>query len=169
VNEGSISVYYRIYTESGLVLSKSAAGTGDRSLGRIIGMAVTPPHTVLSLKKCLCRVEGFKDGQTMELFDSCTAQSPMDDKSTISLLTESGPGSSQHKPLALVVSPPFEGGGLSAIRCLQDFVTESEPRYRTQPSIACVRHTIHCNLSHSVLCTVPRNRCGPLQETRRTQ
>jgi hypothetical protein len=155
MNSTFLLVYYRVYTEDGLLLSKSAVRTGDRSLGRILGMAVTPPHTVLSLKKCLCRVEGFKDGQTMELFDSCTAQSPMDDKRTISLLTESGPGSSQCKPLALVVSPPFEGGGLSAIRCLRDFVTDSEPRYRTQPiDCFCMATLLICNLLHSVLCSV---------------
>jgi hypothetical protein len=57
---------------------------------------------VFSLKKHLRVVEGFTDECPVQLFDSCAAQSPMDDKSTILLLTGGGPGSLPHKPLALV-------------------------------------------------------------------
>jgi hypothetical protein len=169
MNSTFLLVYYRVYTENGLLLPKSAAGTGDPSLGRILGIAVTPPRTVLSLKKHLRVVEGPTYETLLDLYDSCAAPSPMDDKSTISLLTGSGPGSLQHKPLTLVLRTGCDTGHQSAIRSSRDFMTDSDPRYCMQPSIACVWHTIDCNLLPSVLHTVPKCWCGSLQETDQPQ
>jgi hypothetical protein len=153
-NPTFLVVYYRVYTENGLLLSKSDAVTDDPSLGRILGMAVTPPHTVLSLMKCLRYVEGFAGTDLVELFDSCAAQLPMDDsdRSTISLLTVSGPGSLEHEPLALVV----RNGGRrrELIFAPSGQVSSSllkQNRYRTQPSIAHVRHMTDCSTARAAI------------------
>jgi hypothetical protein len=129
------SVYYRVYTEDGAVMSKSSSETGDPSLGRILGRSVAPPHTVASLKKRLRDAEGVADHGRLELYLSCAAHSPMDDKSRISLLSGTGPGSFQQEPVALVVSNAEADGfkdGPEFANSVDntDTTPESELRYR---------------------------------------
>src|ERR1700722_8453703 len=98
------TVYYRIYTQDGAVISKSSAQCDDPSMGCILGRSVAPPHTVASLKKRLCNVEGIADQSCVELFLSCAAKSSVCDDTRLSLLRGTGPGSLPQEPMALVVS-----------------------------------------------------------------
>ena len=132
----SLAVYYRIFTQFGAVLPKSSADIGDPSIGRILGMLVTPPHTVASLKKCLCRTEGVKGQCRVELFLSCTAQSPMDDGQRISLLPTSGPGSLSYESMALVVNDEKMEWSENLPEYASSLSTEiaAEPWYCMRPS-----------------------------------
>jgi hypothetical protein len=72
-------------------------------LACIDGHLVTPPHTVASIKRCICKVETIinKD-QDVQLFGSASETTPMGDNEHIAILDGTGPGSSPKQPLALV-------------------------------------------------------------------
>jgi len=82
---------------------------------------VAPPHTAASLKKYVCRVEGFETAEKCTLFLSLVEKIPIGDDTRLSLRAKSGPGVSELEPMALIVDiqayhkrsqaaskPPFE-------------------------------------------------------------
>ena len=103
-------VYYRLYTKDGAIESYNHIYSNDRSVGRILTKAVVPPHTVLSLKRYLCKIEGFPGTDNSDLYETLSKHSPiMPDSTRISLLGQSGIGSSVDDPAALVIgSKDFE-------------------------------------------------------------
>ena len=97
-------VYYRLYTKDGAIESYNYIYSNDRSIGRIITKAVAPPHTVSSLKRYLCKMEGFPGAENSDLYETLSSQSAMmPDSTRISLLGQSGIGSSVDNPAALVI------------------------------------------------------------------
>jgi hypothetical protein len=60
-----------------------------------------PPHTAASLKRCISNAERFAYLGD-KLFLNISSESPMDDKLSISILTNKGPGATASKPMALV-------------------------------------------------------------------
>jgi hypothetical protein len=108
------SVYYRVYAEDGAIPSGNPVYTDDPSLGRILAKLVTPPHTAISVKRCLSHVENIDDKISTKLFVATSSQTPMDDTGRISL-TYPGPGCTLNEPMALVA---VSAGGrpLHAIR-----------------------------------------------------
>lgn len=74
----------------------------DPYVGRIMAMLVTPPHTVISLKRCLSNVEGIDNETPTSLFVSASSRKMMDDTGSVSILSNPGPGCTPNEPLALV-------------------------------------------------------------------
>jgi hypothetical protein len=70
----------------------------DGSVSCIVSTLVAPPHSVLSLKRCLSKYENIYIDTN--LFLSASSRSPIDDGRDVSILASDGLGS---KPLALVV------------------------------------------------------------------
>jgi hypothetical protein len=76
--------------------------TDDPSLGRIAAELVTPPHTVISLKRCLSGIENIDDNIPTTLFVAASSQTPMDDAVHVSILAYPGPGCTPNEPMAFV-------------------------------------------------------------------
>ena len=89
------TVYYRPYQEDGAIESRSPAYSNDRSIGRILSKAVTPPHTTASLKSHLCKIEGFLGSENAYLYSSLLSQTILDNSSRLALMNRYGPGSSR--------------------------------------------------------------------------
>jgi hypothetical protein len=103
----SLLVYYRVYTEDGAIVPKTSGPSSicrDSSIARIKSTLVAPPHTIASLKRCLCKQEGFSDYTHAKLFHSLSSQSPLDNNQDFSILSNTRPGHQPNDPLALVVS-----------------------------------------------------------------
>jgi hypothetical protein len=93
--------------EYGAVVSKNPAPSEiDSSVSCIMSALVAPPHSILSLKCCLCNYEelDINDHANTNLFLSASSRSPMDDDREASILEGSGLGSKPEDPLALVVN-----------------------------------------------------------------
>ncbi|KIM81236.1 hypothetical protein PILCRDRAFT_821690 [Piloderma croceum F 1598] len=96
-------VYYLVYTENGARRSKQPVDSDNPYLARIWAKQVTPPHTVTSLKHCICDIEripqAFIRGQ---LFSNILSESPMNE-GRISILTSNGLGFKPEQPMAFIV------------------------------------------------------------------
>jgi hypothetical protein len=104
-------VYYKVFKADGVIACKEPVDSQDPYLARIEADHITPPHTVASIRKCICKAEGIESARwvtTCKLFESAFSESAMDDKKHIAVLDESGPGSDPQKPLALVVTNRLE-------------------------------------------------------------
>jgi hypothetical protein len=66
---------------------------------------ITPPHTASSIVRCLCFAEKISDHQNMRLFLDLSSESPLEDKTPVSILTGGGAGFNADEPMALVHSP----------------------------------------------------------------
>ncbi|KIJ94837.1 hypothetical protein K443DRAFT_11821 [Laccaria amethystina LaAM-08-1] len=95
-----LPVYYRLYVADGPLESSKS---------------VTPPHTAASLKKYVCRIEGFEAAEKCTLFPSLVDKIPTGDDTRLSLRAKSGPGLSEfestqacHKRSSTTSNPPFE-------------------------------------------------------------
>ena len=97
------TVYYRPYQEDGAIESRSPAYSNDRSIGRILSKAVTPPHTAASLKSHLCKIEGFPGSENAHLYSSLLSQTILDNSSRLALMNRYGPGSSEKEPIVLLI------------------------------------------------------------------
>ena len=96
-------VYYRLYQEGGAIESRSPAYSNDRFVGRILSKAVTPPHTAASLKRHLCKIEGFSGSENAYLYWSLLSQTILDNSSRLALMNHYGPGSSEKEPVVLLI------------------------------------------------------------------
>jgi len=63
------SVYYCLYATDGAIKSFNPIYSNDPFISRILPKSLTPPHTVLSIKKYLCKTEGLS-GSNTSLFES---------------------------------------------------------------------------------------------------
>ena len=127
-----------MYAEDGAIPSKTALAPGDPFLGRIKATSVPPPRTAKAVKRSIAKVENIKDRESTTLFLKLYSQSPMDDADKITILNDTGPGSTPQEPLALVakMSDPEcsaleseERGGLAS--AAEPVTTPSELRYGT--------------------------------------
>lgn len=96
-------VYYRIYSEDVGIPSQKPLNLEDPYIGRIHAKSIAPPHTILSLKRCICKAEGITDHSRTTLFVANSSNSAMDDKGRISVSDQTGPGRDPAEPMALVV------------------------------------------------------------------
>lgn len=67
---------------------------------------MTPPHTVTSLKRLICRIEGFASPGSdisYKLYSSLSEKVPLEDSARLSLRGNPGPGSSETDPMALMI------------------------------------------------------------------
>ena len=98
----SSAVYYRVYTEDGVIPSQQPIESGDPFLARIRAIDVAPPHTVASIKRCLSRTENIVDHTHTRLLASAGSKAAMEKEEHIDILTGNGPGSTTGQPLCLV-------------------------------------------------------------------
>ena len=96
-------VYYRLYTKQGALESNNPIYSNDRFISRIVSRSVAPPHTAASLKKHICRIEGFDLFTKCTLYSSFSDQAPVEDSTRLALRGTSGPGVSEVDPVVLVV------------------------------------------------------------------
>ena len=81
--------------------SKVAIDTEEPSLGRIRADSVAPPRTLLSIKRCISRVERNPALAHADLYADTSCDTPLKE-GHISILRTDGPGLSQNKPMAIV-------------------------------------------------------------------
>jgi len=99
-----VYVYYRVFTTPhGAIPTKQPVDRRNQYLGRIEAVRVTPPHTVGSLIRCICKCEGVVRFRFARLFLSQSSPNPMDRLEHTAILSGSGPGSDHRRPLALVL------------------------------------------------------------------
>jgi hypothetical protein len=100
-------VYYRIYDPDGAIVSKSAFDPGNPFLGRITARSVPPPHTVISLKRCIVKAENIQDpgGIRTRLFRNNNGGVVVDSATKV-LIIGTGPvdGSAPQSAFALIFS-----------------------------------------------------------------
>ena len=95
-------VYYRLYTKDGPLESNHPIYSNDSFISRIASSSVRPPHTVASLMRHLCKIEGLAL-QNSILFQSLSEMTALDDSIHLSLRGTTGPGTSDLDPMVLVV------------------------------------------------------------------
>ena len=129
------TVYYRVYTADGAIMPENKmVDSSDASLCRVDTVLFAPPHTVSSIKRCLCHLENIGDYENTGLFIAASCRSAMDNTDKVSILSHSGPGAIPQEPMALVVKLPnperlFYDG--KSVRGSSSYDTDSvEPRYR---------------------------------------
>ena len=97
-------VYYRLYTKDGAIQSLNPIYSNDPFISRILPKSITPPHTALSLKKHLCKIEGVAGfGSNASLFEALSSNAAVSDSTRLNLRGHLGPGTSSREPMALVV------------------------------------------------------------------
>ena len=100
----SSKVYYRPYTEDGPLESYNPIYSNDLFISRISFKSIAPPRTAASLKKYLCKIEGYQVEPGMcNLYLSLGEKTPVEDSSRLALRGNSGAGSSEFDPVALIV------------------------------------------------------------------
>jgi len=87
---------------------------GDPTLGRININAIPPPHTVASLKRCICKAERIDNYKLVRLYESSN-KSPIDDGKIMPILS-GNLASTWKKHLSLVI------------------VNEEQPSFLTTPN-----------------------------------
>ncbi|EDR09192.1 uncharacterized protein LACBIDRAFT_296570 [Laccaria bicolor S238N-H82] len=102
-------VYYRLYTQEGPITSYNPIYSNNPFISRIIPRSVPPPRTAASLKRHLCKIEGFSAPESCTLYLSLSENVPVDGGTRLSLQADLGPGLSTSDPVALVVSPQESG------------------------------------------------------------
>jgi hypothetical protein len=98
------AVYYRVYSPDGLIPTKQPVSRDDASLGRTYAYYVPPPHTAATLKRHLVMRESIPRDISCSLFHDIAATVPLEETAAVALLSETGPGSTTHDPLVLVLS-----------------------------------------------------------------
>ena len=93
-------MYYRLYTEGGDLKSYNPIYSNDPFTSRILPKSLTPPQTVLSLQKHLCKIEGYS-GSSAILFDSLSSNAALEELTLLKLWGHLGVSS--REPIVLVV------------------------------------------------------------------
>ena len=101
------AVYYQLYSDGYEMPSKLSNNPEEPSIGRIPADSIAPPHSPISIKLCISRVEGNPAlAWHADLFPDTSCDSPLKD-SHISFLRTDGPGLSPNEPIAIVqLKPP---------------------------------------------------------------
>ena len=74
----------------------------DPFTSRILPKSLTPPHTALSLKMYLCKIEGLA-GSNANVFESLSSDVALADSTRLKLRGHLGLGASYREPMVLVV------------------------------------------------------------------
>jgi hypothetical protein len=97
-------VYYRLYADDDEMPSKVAIDPEEPSLGRIRADSITPPHSPLTIKRCISRVEKTLALIHAELFANIFCNIPLTG-GHISVLRTDCPGLSPKNPMVIVQIP----------------------------------------------------------------
>ena len=125
-------VYYRLYTKEEPIRSKNPIYSNNPFISRIIPRSVPPPRTAASLKRHICKIEGFSAPQSCTLYLSLSEKVPVDGVTRLSLQGDFGPGLSSSDPVALVVGPQETGNrSLASVetRALDQVEEQVQTRY----------------------------------------
>jgi hypothetical protein len=95
-------VYYRLYATDGAIKSFNPIYSNNPFISRILPKSLTPPHTALSLKKYLCKIEGL-EGSNASVFESLSSDVAIADSTRLKLRGHFDLGASSREPIALVV------------------------------------------------------------------
>ncbi|EDQ99231.1 uncharacterized protein LACBIDRAFT_316824 [Laccaria bicolor S238N-H82] len=95
-------LYYRLYATDGAMKSLNPIYSNDPSISRILPKSLTPPHTALSLKRYLCKIEGLAESNA-SLFESLSSDVAIAGSSCLKLRDHLGLGASSREPMVLVV------------------------------------------------------------------
>ena len=94
-------MYYLLYADGHEIPSKVATDLEEPSLGRIRADSVAPPHSPISIKRCISRVENNPALAYGDLFADTSCGTPLKE-GHISILRIDGPGLSPEEPMAIV-------------------------------------------------------------------
>ena len=95
-------VYYRLYATDGPIESYNPIYSNDPFTSRILPKSLTPPHTALSLKMYLCKIEGLA-GSNANVFEWLSSDVALADSTRLKLRGHLGLGASYREPMVLVV------------------------------------------------------------------
>ena len=100
-------MYYLLYADNYELPSKVAYDPEQPSLGRIRADSVVPPHSPVTIKRCISRVERIPAIALADLFADITCNTPLKDDHISFLCPESTdcPGLSPKNPMAIVQNP----------------------------------------------------------------
>ena len=96
-------MYYRVYDDDGGAASKTSFDENDPYLGRVNTLSVPPPQTVSCLKNCIIMSEGTS-GRNVQLFEDEGSESAMNDSDALTLFSDTFPGFTEDRPIAITVS-----------------------------------------------------------------
>ena len=105
----TFSVYYRVYDDDGDIVSKTSFDENNPSLGRVNTLSLPPPHTVSSLKNCIIKSEDLS-GHNVQLFEDGASNSAMNDSDELTLLSDTFPGSTEDRPIAMTYEAGTKNG-----------------------------------------------------------
>ncbi|EDR06317.1 uncharacterized protein LACBIDRAFT_329007 [Laccaria bicolor S238N-H82] len=123
-------LYYRLYTKDGAIQSFNPIYSNDPSISRILPKSITPPHTALSLKKHLCKIEGVA-GSNALLFEALSSDAAIPDSTRLKLRGHLGLGVSSREPMALVVGVVEVENRSSGPDQAQEVVSENPDQHET--------------------------------------
>ena len=103
------TVHYSLYAKDSPLESHNPMYCNNRSISRILSKSVPPPRTAASLKRYLCRTEGFEKPDNCDLYLSLSERAPLDDSVHLLLRENPGPGSGENEPMVLLVNVPAAG------------------------------------------------------------
>ncbi|EDQ98082.1 uncharacterized protein LACBIDRAFT_296075 [Laccaria bicolor S238N-H82] len=81
---GPSYVYYRLYTKLGAFESNHALYHNNRFIGRVPSNYFAPPHTVASIKRSLCKIEGLSEPDKALVFTPLSSPAPKEDSARLS-------------------------------------------------------------------------------------
>ena len=102
-------VYYQLYTQEEPIRSKNPIYSNNPFMSRIIPRLVPPPRTAASLRRHICKIEGFSVPESCNLYLSLSENVPVDGATRLFLQGDFGPGLSSSDPVALDVGPKEKG------------------------------------------------------------
>ena len=88
-----------------------------------------PPHTVASIKRSLCRLEGLSEPDKVLVFTSLSSPTPKETSARLSFNAPSGPGLSEHDLIALVVESEKRSKEVSQLEKLLECTDDTDIRY----------------------------------------
>ena len=105
------SVYYVVYDDDGEIVSKTSFDENNPSLGRVNTLSVHPPHTVSSLKHRIIMSEDLSD-HNVQLFEEGASDSAMNDSDLLTILSDTFPGFTEDRPIAITYESETKNGGI---------------------------------------------------------
>ena len=118
-------------------MSNNPIYANDPFISRTLPKFVTPPHTALSIKHHLCKIEGLSAPASSTLFESLSSGTAVVESSRLAFGGYSCPGSSEDDPIVLVVGVEDAEKRL-ATTAQSERLPEAvlpEPRYGTSQNV----------------------------------
>ncbi|KAJ7146948.1 hypothetical protein C8R44DRAFT_758529 [Mycena epipterygia] len=103
-------IYYHLFTQVGEDTSTVSFNPHEPALGRVEKIHISPPHSPVTIKRHIARVEGkYIYGYAAQLYEDVSADTTIVDSSYLSLLQDDSLGSTADKPMVLVQPERREG------------------------------------------------------------